>query len=110
MAIPDDNPFGVEVYYGEFEFKLLTIPNLLIMNAVLGLLLFEWAWYKTYKVRNPIQELDDIFPAYRRRDAPKWQKWRFYPGAITLLLPRMILAILGGISLTIFINVTMVGA
>ena len=30
-------------------------PKLLIANAIIGLILFEWAWYKTYRARNPIK-------------------------------------------------------
>ena len=71
--------------------------------------MFEWAWAKTYRVRVPYPELDAHFPAYRRRDAPQWRKWQFYPGAITLLVPRLIAVIFLAVCLVIFINMTMVG-
>ena len=105
-----EDPFaGFDVSYGGVHFKLFTLPNILGFNAILGLIMFEWAWAKTYRVRNPTPELDAIFPAYRRRDAPKWRKWQFYPGAITLLVPRLIAVIFLAVSLVIFINMTMVG-
>ena len=62
----------------------------LALNAVLGLAAFEWAWYKTGRFRNPIPELEALFPELRRHDAPHWAKWRHYPGAVTLLLPRIV--------------------
>ena len=105
-----EDPFaGFEVSYGGIHFKLFTLPNILTFNAVLGLVMFEWAWAKTYRVRVPTTELDELFPAYRRRDAPKWRKWQFYPGAMLLLVPRMIATMLFSICLVIFINMTMVG-
>ena len=42
---------------------------LLIINAVLGLIIFEWSWAKCYRFRNPIKELDDLIPEWRRDDA-----------------------------------------
>ena len=42
---------------------------LLILNAVLGIIIFEWCWSKTYRFRNPIKELDDMVPEWRRDDA-----------------------------------------
>ena len=71
--------------------------------------MFERAWAKSYRARNPIKELDDMFPAYKRHDAPKWRKWYFYPGALTLLVPRCIFAILILASLVLWVNITMIG-
>ena len=59
-------------YFGKIELKMFSI--LVIFNALLGLCIFEWAWYHTYIVRNHPKELNEIFPAYRRNDAPKWRK------------------------------------
>ena len=50
-----------------------------------------------------------MYPAYKRHDAPKWKKWYFYPGAITLLVPRMILTTLFFASTSFWVNVTMIG-
>ena len=66
---------------------------LLILNAIFGLLFFEWGWSKMYRFRFPNKDLNDITPAFRRSDAPKWQKWKFYPGAMTLLIPRFLIFI-----------------
>lgn len=41
-------------------------------------------------------ELERLFPAFRRHDALEWRKWKLYPGAMVLLIPRMLLlAVLG---------------
>lgn len=69
-----------------------------IVNAVLGLIVFEWAWYKTRRFRNPIIELNAQFPELSRNDAPNWRKWKLYPGALTFMLPRFLgLLVIGGI-------------
>ena len=66
---------------------------LLLLNAIFGLLFFEWGWSKMHRFRFPNKDLNDINPAFRRDDAPKWQKWKFYPGAMTLLIPRFLIFI-----------------
>mmetsp|Transcript_16369 Transcript_16369/g.22139 ORF Transcript_16369/g.22139 Transcript_16369/m.22139 type:complete len:125 (+) Transcript_16369:50-424(+) len=66
---------------------------LIITNAALGLACFEWAWYKMRLYRKPIKELDDMLPAFRRTDADRWSKWKFYPGAVTIMLPRLFFGI-----------------
>ena len=81
----------------------------LIVNALLGIAIFEWAWSKTYRYRNPNKEINDRFPMYRRNDAPEWSRLKFYPGAMTVLIPRMVIGILWFISLTIWLNVLMIG-
>ena len=35
--------------------------------------------------------LDAKFPAFRRPDAKKWSRWNLYPGAMTVLFPRLII-------------------
>ena len=73
---------------------------LLIHNAVVGLIAFEWAWLTTQRHRT-LRELDDFFPAFRRTDIHKWRKWRFYFGAMTIMLPRLICGISTGILIII---------
>ena len=67
---------------------------LLILNAAFGIILFEWSWSKSKRFRDPIKELDDLIPEWRRDDAKKWARWKFYPGAMTLMLPRLIFSLL----------------
>ncbi len=49
---------------------------LLVLNAILGLVVFEWAWFKTRRFRKPIAELNAQFPELCRNDAPNWKKWK----------------------------------
>ena len=67
---------------------------MLILNSVLGLLMFEWAWAKTKPLREGNEARDSKYPAFRRYDALHWQKWKFYFGAITLMPIRFILTLL----------------
>ena len=64
---------------------------LLILNAVAGLIWFEWAWRQTVRFRNPVAELEELMPSYRRLDAPHWRKICFYPGAVTIMIPRLVI-------------------
>ena len=79
-----------EAEFGSFLEWLTIWKFLLILNAILGLIIFEKTWYQTRRFRKPIQELDAQFPELCRPDAPEWQKWKHYPGAVTVLLPRML--------------------
>ena len=67
---------------------------MILTNALLGVLLLEYSWSKTKHFRAPIPELDALMPAWRRNDAKYWQKWKFYPGAMTVMLPRIFAGIL----------------
>ena len=67
---------------------------MLVLNAIFGLYLLDKAWKSTIRFRcPPSQELEDLFPAFRRKDALKWKKWKLYPGAMFLLVPRFLLLI-----------------
>lgn len=62
------------------DFQFLLIIGFL--NSIVGLVMFEWAWYKMKPIREVNEERDSKFPAFRRWDVPMWKKWKFYPGAI----------------------------
>ena len=83
-------------------------PILLMANAVIGLILFEWAWYKNRRWRKPILELDEIVPAFRRTDANKWHKWMLYPGAMTLLIPRFLFGLVVVLILCVFVKIALI--
>ena len=88
----------------------LNLTNcLLALNAVLGLAAFEWAWFKTRRFRNPIQALDEQFPELRRFDAPHWAKWRHYPGAVTLMFPRILTSFMVFLTMAIVLNIILIG-
>ena len=88
----------------------LTLWNFVIfMNALCGLIIFELSWYKFRRFRSPNKDLDAIYPAYRRDDAIHWQKWTLYPGAVTIMLPRIIFMLLTCVGLLIWLNILMFG-
>ena len=66
---------------------------IIIINALLGLILFEVAYNHTRRFRHPNPDLEELYPAYRRRVALNWNKYKFYVGALTLLIPRLIILI-----------------
>lgn len=63
-----------------------------VINALFGIVIFEWAWAVTKPIREIDEARDSKYPAFRRYDAHKWARWKFYPGAMTLLPLRMFLA------------------
>ena len=72
-------------------------PVLIGSYCLLGLVLFEWSYYKLRVIRKPNEARDARYPAFRRADAVKWRRWKFYPGALTLLPLRVILAVMIGL-------------
>lgn len=65
---------------------------LIVIQAIIGLYMFEKSWKNTLRFRQPpSKELNELFPAFCRKDALKWTKWRLYPGAMFLLVPRFTL-------------------
>lgn len=81
---------------------------LLVINAVLGVCALEWAWWKLRRFRKPIAELDLQFPELARKDAPKWKKWKLYPGALTLLIPRILFVIVIGLLMVLLLNLVLI--
>ncbi len=61
------------------------------------------------RFRNPNKDLDALYPAYKRSDALQWQKWRLYPGALTVAMPRLILLCLIVVILSMCVNLFLVG-
>ena len=84
----------------------------LITNAMLGIILFEWAWIKMYVHRTlpgQLPELHEKMAAFRRLDADKWRKWQFYPGAMTVLVPRLVLGATFGVLLLLMLTISLIG-
>ena len=48
-------------------------------------------------------------PAWRRNDACKWKKWKFYPGAMTFLITRILLSAVILLCLILFLKVLLMG-
>ena len=65
---------------------------LIYLNAFTGIFVIE---RKLYAVRRHFDKkydsLNDMFPGFRRTDCKKWSRWKFYPGAMTILIPRIVL-------------------
>jgi hypothetical protein len=79
-------------------------------NAALGLFLLEKSWANLERHRDKAyRELNDLFPAFRRVDSQYWQKWTMYPGAMLLLIPRILFGILMLILIIIFVNLLLIG-
>ena len=83
--------------------------GLILFNALIGLIAFEYAWANTKTYRNPIEELDEKFPAFRRTDAKKWVKCHFYCGAVTLLVPRLLSIVVNLLLLTLAVKILLIG-
>jgi hypothetical protein len=65
--------------------------------CMIGLILFEFSYYKVRVLRIPNEGRDQRYPAFRRLDVGKWHRWKFYPGALTLLPFRLIISVLIGL-------------
>ena len=67
--------------------------GLYILQGVIGVLVFEWGWKKTERVRLGQPEMYAEFLAYQRLDLHKWSRWNHYPGCFLFMIPRMLTAI-----------------
>jgi len=65
---------------------------LIYMNAILGIFILERKFHATRRhFDKKYDTLSDRFPGFRRTDCQKWYRWKFYPCAMTILIPRIIL-------------------
>ena len=62
----------------------------LAVNAFLGFLLIETVLRSTKRFRTVDEERDSKFPAWRRHDSQMWTRAKLYPGALTIMIPRLI--------------------
>ena len=92
-----------------FLFRPSWLRFFILLNAFLGLLVFEFAWKKLERRRNPNKELDALFPQFLRPDCHKFVKWHFYPGAMTMMLPRILYQFVIGITLTTTVKLILGG-
>jgi hypothetical protein len=61
---------------------------------LIGLIAIEFALRKLKRMQNIDEKRDSQFPAFRRRDAANWSRWKFYPGAMLCFPFRFISLIL----------------
>jgi hypothetical protein len=64
------------------------------VQAIVGLVMFEWAWKRTERVRTVVEERDKLIPGFRRMDVHLWRKWQLYIGACLWLVPSFVMAVL----------------
>ena len=66
---------------------------LLAINAIAGILIIELELKKCKPLMNIDEERDSKIPPFRRLDTHNWKRWRFYPGAMTIMIPRVIIGV-----------------
>lgn len=81
----------------------------LILQAIIGIAAFEWAYSKVYRFREVDEAREAYFTAVRRQDAPHWRRWKFYPGAMFTMPTRVVLLFLGIVVLFICLQVLTIG-
>jgi hypothetical protein len=81
----------------------------IIANALLGIVLFEYAMKETKMVRKVVEERDSLFPAWRRLDTDKISRWRMYPFAMTIMPVRILLTVFGLVLLFIVAKICYCG-
>ncbi len=73
---------------------LNTILLILLGNAAIGLLLYMHAWNSCGPLRaKGYKERDSKYPQYRRLDIHLWDQKKFILGAMTILLPKLLIMI-----------------
>jgi hypothetical protein len=54
----------------------------------------EWSFYKIKRAQNVVEARDSGFPAFRRLDAPKWNRWDAYTNTMLTSPLRVIIGTL----------------
>ena len=88
---------------------MVFLSILVIVNSLVGLLMFEWAWKKMKPFYNVNEERDSKQPSFRRYDAKNWKKWKFYPGALTILPAKVLLVISSMLLIYVVLKVLSIG-
>ena len=83
--------------------KLMPLWWYLGIQAIIGLIGIEFAFYKFTRYMENDEARDSNFPAFRRYDAPHFRRWKFYPGALLFMPTRMALLLVEGLILLIFL-------
>ena len=76
---------------------------------LLGLLLFEYSYFRLQSVRNINEQRDSNYPPFRRQDVHNWRRWKFYPGALTIMPLRLIIMAILGILTYLCIRIVTIG-
>jgi len=81
---------------------LLNIIIVLAVQAFIGLIGIEFALRKSSRFRDGDKARDTEFPAFARRDAHMWSRWKLYPGALLTMPARILLLVLLGLTMILF--------
>ena len=82
---------------------------LFLVQGVLGVLLFEYAYWEMRRQREVVEERDREFPSWRRRDVHNWSRFHFYPGCFCFMMFRLVGAVLCFATTGIVISIIYIG-
>ena len=85
VLINEEAAFSIISFFTWKAFGIFCVT----LNAVLGIMLVENALKNSKRFMECPEEIDEMFPAFRRHDSKKWSRWNLYPGAMTILIPRI---------------------
>jgi hypothetical protein len=75
-------------------------------NAIIGILLLEKALYNTKRHRQANTEVfKKYLPAFSRTDVHLWNRLWLYPGAMTIMVPRLIIVLSGLLLIAILVKI-----
>ena len=62
-----------------------------IGQGLIGLALCEFGYRGLDRMRDVVEERDREWPSWRRRDVKNHARWKYYPGAFTVLIPKLLI-------------------
>lgn len=84
----------VDSFYLRNSSWIRGISIALIIQAVLGIIAIEYAFSRLKRMQQVDEKRDSQFQGFRRLDAKKWHRCKFYPGAMFSMPARMLILIL----------------
>jgi hypothetical protein len=85
--------------------RLKVWQALVLWNAATGVTAVELTFRNLPRFLHPNKELDREFPAFARLDVHHWSRWKCYPVAMTLMVPKMLLGMGGMLALAIYLQI-----
>ena len=74
------------------EWRSLKIIGIYFLcSSVIGILMVEYVFYKTRRIRKVVESRDGKFPGLRRLDLGNWSRCKMYPLAMLIVPPKLIL-------------------
>lgn len=66
------------------------------VHAIIGVIAIEWCLSRVKRMQQVDEKRDSQFPAFRRLDASKWSRLKFYPGCLLgMPLRLLVLNVMG---------------